>query len=121
MAEFWRALRTLKVLQAEQAAGQAAAHVLEAQPPHTHPMSPTPRPPLARQPNEPERAAVGQLPYAMPDQPLPGHTLHEPAAPWMPNEPDTDRLAPSDSPALALLPSDPGDAARGMVRRLARR
>ena len=52
MAEFWRALRTLKALQAEQA--------LETDPVlAAHPIRPAARPPLVHrpQPNEPERAA----------------------------------------------------------------
>jgi hypothetical protein len=118
MAEFWRALRTLKALQAEQAVAQAATPVLEAQ--RKRPRPPAPVAPCPA-PNEPGRGDDLRLQYLVPDQPLPGRTLHEPAAPWMPNEPDTDRLAPSEPPVLALLPSDPGDAPPGMVRRLARR
>jgi hypothetical protein len=41
------------------------------------------------EPNEPTRrdeAPVGA--YIMPERPGPGHTLHEAAAPWTPNEPD---------------------------------
>jgi hypothetical protein len=45
MAEFWRALKTLKAVQAEQAAGQASAHVPEAPPQ-------TPRPAAPWLPNE---------------------------------------------------------------------
>jgi hypothetical protein len=96
MAEFSRALRTLKALQAEQAAGQAAgAHVLEAPP--QRPGAPAPVAPCAA-PDEPERGAGPRLQYVMPGQALPGRTLHEPAAPWLPNEPETGRArhAPSD-------------------------
>ena len=42
-------------------------------------------------PNEPERRSESppepQLEYVLPDRPAPGGTLHEPAAPWTPNEP----------------------------------
>ena len=74
MAEFWRALRTLKALQAEQAL--ETDRVLAA-----NRQRPAARPPLARQPNEPEGGAGRQVQYLMPDQPVPGPTLHEPAAP----------------------------------------
>jgi hypothetical protein len=66
MAEFWRALKTLKALQAEQAAeaGPAlAAHPLEA-----HPKAPARRARLIHrpQPDEPERNPEPRLEYAMP-------------------------------------------------------
>jgi hypothetical protein len=85
MAEFWRALRTLKALQAEQAKlleQAAGGHVLEGPPNKPLPPAPVvPRP----MPNEPERRLINE--YVMPEQPGPGRTLHEPAAPWLPNEP----------------------------------
>jgi hypothetical protein len=63
MAEFWRALRTLKVLQAEQAADTGPA--LVAHLPDTHrlearPMTSAACPPVVHrpQPNEPERGAA---------------------------------------------------------------
>jgi hypothetical protein len=92
MAEFWRALKTLKALQAEQAAAHEpalAAHSLEA-----HPKPPAARPPLVRRPrpDEPERGAAPRLNYVTPDPAAPGRTLHEPAAPWLPNEPETGTL-----------------------------
>jgi hypothetical protein len=80
MAEFWRALRTLKALQVEQALGTDAALAA--------------RPQLAdrAQPNEPERASRRDyLPSALP---TPG-ALHESPALWRPNEPDSVRLAAS--------------------------
>jgi hypothetical protein len=57
MAEFWRALRTLKALQAEQAAETGAA--LDAHPLEVHPKTPAARPPLVQraQPDEAERGA----------------------------------------------------------------
>jgi len=103
MAEFWRALRTLKALQAEQAAAQAiGAHVLEAPTER-----PAPRPPLVHrpQPDEPERAAA-RLQYLMPGQPLPGRTLHEPAAPWTPKEPEPRRHAASALAQPNLAPNE---------------
>jgi hypothetical protein len=89
MAEFWRALKTLKALQAEQAAEASAT--LAADPVDVHPKSqptrPAARPPLVHRPrpSEPER----RLEYALPEPPARGRTLHEPAAPWLPNEPET--------------------------------
>jgi hypothetical protein len=91
MGEFWRALRTLKALQAEQAATELdaaapglAAHSLEPRP--TAPAAPRA---LARRPrpDEPERAAESRLEYVMPDPRAQARTLHEPVAPWRPNEP----------------------------------
>ena len=84
MAEFWRALRTLKALQAEQVAG---AQVLEVPPRQ----SCAPARLASRSvPNEAERCAEPapepRLGYVLPATLAPGHTLHESAAPWMPNE-----------------------------------
>jgi hypothetical protein len=93
MAEFWRALKTLKALQAEQKVATGAA--LEAHPADVHPKAqparPAARPPLVHRPrpDEPERDAAPRLNYVMPDPAAPGRTLHEPAAPWLPNEPGT--------------------------------
>jgi hypothetical protein len=112
MAEFWRALRTLKALQAEQAADTGPA--LSAQPLDAHPRAqatrPAPRPPLVHrpQPDEPERGAGPRLDYVMPDPPTPGGTLHEPAAPWLPNEPE-----PHRPPARAPGWGKRGDAGEG--------
>jgi hypothetical protein len=102
MAEFWRALKTLKALQADQAAANEPA--LAALPVDVRPKPPAARPaarpPLARRPrpSEPERGAGPRLDYVMPDRPVHGHALHEPAAPWLPNEPETGpgRVAPLD-------------------------
>jgi hypothetical protein len=93
MAEFWRALRTLKALQAGQAVSPVehaphAALALEA--PASRPAARTTlshRP----QPNQPERRATLRLDHVMPDPAAPGHTLHEPAAPWTPRRPDAER------------------------------
>ena len=71
MAEFWRALKTLKALQAEQAA--ANEPTLAARPVDVHrkaqPARPAARPPLAHhpQPDEPERNAGSRLDHVMPD------------------------------------------------------
>jgi hypothetical protein len=83
LAEFWRALRTLKALQAEQAVAPGAA--LAARPTRS-----APRAPLAQAPppSEPEPPAC-RLQYVMPEPPPPGRALHEPAAPWLPDEPET--------------------------------
>ena len=76
MAEFWRALRTLKALQAEQASATGPALA-------AHPMRPAARPSLAHraQPDEPERGAEPRLEYVPSEPGAPGNTLHEPAAP----------------------------------------
>ena len=90
MAEFWRALKTLKALQAEQAAvlEQAAGADLALAVPVPQLAAPAPvraRPsrPAARgqnadrpRPNEPDPLMA----YALPDPPGPGPALHEPAA-----------------------------------------
>jgi hypothetical protein len=112
MAEFWRALRTLKALQAEQAAetGPALeAHALDAHP-KAQPTVPAAPPPLARrpQPDEPERGAVRRLAYVLADPPVPGRTLHEPAAPWLPKEPETgpaQRGARLNEPPISTEPT----------------
>jgi hypothetical protein len=91
MAEFWRALRTLKALQAEQAqqaeqvrqeAGAQAAVAVPS-------IRPAARPPraLRPQPNEPERTTETWLDYLASEPPA--CALHEPAAPWLPNEPES--------------------------------
>jgi hypothetical protein len=87
MAEFWRALKMLKALQAEQAA-MAQQRAVPAAAPR---LRPAPRQALAERtrPNEPERPsapAPERLECAPPDPPAPG-VLHEPAAAGLPNEP----------------------------------
>jgi hypothetical protein len=94
MAELMRSLRTLKALQAEQAALGATA--LEGAPKRTAARPPVPHRP---QPNQPEphqpepcpkpNKPESRLAYAPPEPPSPGPTLHEPAARWQPNEPET--------------------------------
>jgi hypothetical protein len=112
MAEFWRALRTLKALQAEQAADTGPA--LEAHPPEAHPLTPAAWPPLVHrpQPDEPERGAKPRLDYVIPEPSAPGRTLHEPAASWLPNEPQpAPAVAPAHAPrarALHAQPNEPG-------------
>jgi hypothetical protein len=90
MAEFWRALRTLKALQAEQAAtglDVAAPAPVRAQPPR-----PAAHPEIADRPgpSEPERCPASpperHLEYVLPDLHQPGRALHETAARWKPNE-----------------------------------
>jgi hypothetical protein len=85
MAEFWRALRTLKALQAEQAI--EAGPALATRVPAAHSGAPTTRPPLVHhpRPNEPE-CAVARPDYLLDELPA-SRVLHEPAAPWLPNEP----------------------------------
>jgi hypothetical protein len=115
MAEFMRALRTLKALQAGQAAATDPI-------PAAHPTGRAPRPAVAnrRHPNEPERDAPHRLEYAPPEEPVPDRTLHEPAVPWMPNEPDAERPArPNQPPSPAeprLVSQPPFTAASGERR-----
>ena len=116
MAEFWRALRTLKALQAEQAleAGQGIETSL---PVAAHPVEPAARPPLALrpQPNEPERCPQHRLDALIP---APGRGLHESPASWQPNEPEP---LPADPPRrLSRGPAhgrsdEPAVAERGMT------
>ena len=110
MAEFWRALKTLKALQAEQAAEQAAgAQVLEMPP--RQPRAPA-RVASGPAPNEPERRPLHD--YVIPDQAGPGRTLHEPAACWMPNEPEPGRdkgMKQWCSPQEAAPPRGPNEPA----------
>jgi hypothetical protein len=103
MAEFMRALRTLKALQAEHAAG---AQVLEMPP--RQPRAPA-RLASRPAPNEPERrpepAPERRLEYVLPATLASGQTLHEPAAPWAPNEPEPERRpepAPERRPECVL-------------------
>jgi hypothetical protein len=117
MAEFWRALRTLKALQAEQAVAQAATPSWRRSvrgPDRQRRSHPAPRP------TNPDAATTSACNTSCPTSRCPAAPCTS-QLPWMPHEPDTDRLAPSEPPVLALLPSDPGDAPPGMVRRLARR
>ena len=100
MAEFWRALKTLKALQAEQAVETGPA--LAAHPPETHLMRPAARPALVHraQPDEPGRGAPRRLEYVLTEPQAPGRTLHEPAAPWLPP-------AAASMPPAALMPNEP--------------
>jgi hypothetical protein len=87
-AELMRALRTLKALQAEQAATEPDV----AAPAPVQARRSAARPEAAQilEPNEPEGRAVPRverLEYVLPDPAAPGRTLHEPEAPWLPNEP----------------------------------
>jgi hypothetical protein len=110
MAEFWRALRTLKALQAEQAAANEpaalAARPLEAHLQAAQPTRPAARPPLVQrpQPDEPERNPEPRLEYVSAEPPARARTLHEPAAPWLPNEPGT---GTGPHAAAPLTPSRP--------------
>ncbi len=94
MAEFWRALKTLKALQAE----QAAMALQDAVP--VPPIRPAPRPRLAdraptneprpqAQPDEPKRAGPRPLEYSGAELSLSDRMLHEPGASWTPNGPES--------------------------------
>jgi hypothetical protein len=110
MAEFWRALRTLKALQAEQAAllePAAADLALEIPAPQLAaraPVAPAADRPCAPalQPNGRKRAGKRQpaIEYVMPNEPELARLLHEAAASWRaselpaypdPNEPESHR------------------------------
>jgi hypothetical protein len=99
MAEFWRALKTLKALQAEQALATDAV-------PEAHLTArlaePATRPPLAArpQPDEPERSAQRRLAYAVAGPGGPGSGRHESPATWRPNEPEP-------------MPAEPAERLRG--------
>jgi hypothetical protein len=114
MAEFWRALKTLKALQAEPAAvlEQAAGADLVRETPATQLAAPAPMHVQSsragrrledadhRGPNEPERLMA----YLLPEPPSAGPALHEPAA-SAPNEPETglrsaDVMTAQSGPAL---------------------
>jgi hypothetical protein len=105
MAEFMRALRTLKALQAGQAEEHAAgAQALEMPPRQTRPPARLASRPA---PNEPERRPLHE--YVMPEQPGPGRTLHEPAACWRPNEPEPTRDRHEAAVAFPTHPSCGGN------------
>jgi hypothetical protein len=108
MAEFWRALKTLKALQAEQPAladmsaeGYPATERAAPAPPALMARRPISDRPAARQttneprsqaqPDEPERAAPRRLEYVVAEASISDRTLHEPAALWLPNEPESSR------------------------------
>jgi hypothetical protein len=99
MAEFWRALRTLKALQAEQTA-QLALEDGPALPAHS--LRPATQPPLAHhaQPNEPERPAI-RFPECLPMEARAPDTL------WLPNEPETNPTRHAASAAGSQTRSGP--------------
>jgi hypothetical protein len=118
MAEFWRALRTLKALQAEQALETGPA--LAAHPLQTHPMTPAARRPLVRrpQPDEPERAAAPRLEYVPSAPSLPARTLHEAAALWLQEEPETGRARhAAPTPASRTNPAPHPNSTRPLADR----
>ena len=111
MAEFWRALRTLKALQAEQAAAElrrpcgprAAAPARDAAAARRWRPTKRTRAPSLHRPDTPEWP------------PAPG-ALHEPAAPWTPNEPEAEgsaRLKQPQIPAEPTVPAGPPCSTRG--------
>jgi hypothetical protein len=86
MAEFMRALRALKALQAEQADlhRQAAGAEMPSRQPRV------PAQVASRvAPNQPKSGTLPRLDYVLPDLPVTGVTLHEDAAPWLPDQPET--------------------------------
>jgi hypothetical protein len=112
LAEFWRALRTLKALQAEQAS--ETGPVLRAQPSKARPKAPAARPTLGhrRQPDEPGRGAARPLDYASTEPRAQARALHEAAAPWLPNGPEP-RQSWVPAPARPELAPNQPEAHRG--------
>jgi hypothetical protein len=110
MAEFWRALRTLKALQAEAKSVEqpaASARALEAS------RMRSPLPLAAHAPNEPEGAALeAHVEYVLSERPPRGRTLHEPAAAWLPNEPVAPRRPNEPKPGRARQEARGRSAAR---------
>ena len=90
MAEFWRAMRTLKALQAEPAATPMDGVALRRE------VAPPPKP------NEPERRARPRLDALSSERPEPGSGLHESRRPWQSNQPGP---IPANQPAR--LPRGP--------------
>jgi hypothetical protein len=84
MAEFMRALKTLKALQAGQAAEEQAASAIERT--ASRPAAQASR---CVEPNEPKSGALRRLDYVLADLPAPGPTLHEAVTPWPPDQPET--------------------------------
>ena len=104
MAEFARALKTLKALQAEQA--RPVAHAPGAA---LAVAAPAGRPAVRRtaaagsRPDEPKPSDARPIEYVLPEPPLPGSALHEPAVRWLPNEPEP-RGASAPAPACRTNP-----------------
>ena len=105
MAEFSRALRTLKALQAEHAqpVERAAGAALTLAAPAIRPAARATVGPRAK-PNEPERDR--SLEYVPTELPTPGRTLHEQAAPWLDRQAQSLRRSGSEEPA-GVSPSLP--------------
>jgi hypothetical protein len=108
MAEFWRALKTLKALQAGPA---LEAHPVDVHP-NARPTRPAGRPPLVHrpQPDEPERNPEPRLEHVSTEPPVGRRTPHEPAAPWLSNEPEPRQHAGSAPARPALVPNEPEHA-----------
>jgi hypothetical protein len=110
-AEFTRALRTLKALQAASAPRRKVSPRLSPNEPERlmKYLPPDPmagpalhEPPASPIPNEPERRPLNE--YVIPDQPGRGRMLHEPAACWAPDEPEPapDRRSAGGVPHASL-------------------
>jgi hypothetical protein len=101
MAEFARALKTLKALQAEQAkpVAHAPGAALAVATPAAGPAARRTVAARAR-PSEPERDDATLMEQVLPDSPVPGRALHEPAVPWLPNGPEPHAAS---APVTALL------------------
>jgi hypothetical protein len=113
LAELMRALRTLKALQAEQALQAEAAAELPVPPlASVQARRSAARLPVDRrlEPNKPEPGAERRLEYVLPDPPVTDRTLHEPAPPWLPNEPEgrpVSRVERRPEPQMEYVPPDP--------------
>jgi hypothetical protein len=90
MAEFWRALKMLKAVQTEQAkpVERAPRAGLALVAPDSRPAARATVAPHAK-PNKPEPRALLRLDEVTPEPGAPGRALHEPAAPWLPDKPET--------------------------------
>jgi hypothetical protein len=132
MAELTRALRTLKALPAEAAATMVTAPApARAQARSAAPNGPAPRreishrpepsepepkqPEPCPEPNQPER----RLEYVLPEPPEPGRALHEPAAPWMPNQPEPTPATPPVPTLRGIAPNEPDSRRNPRVSRQA--
>jgi hypothetical protein len=97
MAEFWRALKTLKALQAEQATRLEREAATDLAMPESS-MRPAARRSLAHraEPNEPNDLGR-RLEYVQSEPGVRARVMHEPPATWRPNEPEACPSGPAAS------------------------
>ena len=116
MAELWRALRTLKALQVEQA--RTVEHAARAASALTGRGGSAERATLSRRPgpSEPELRTLPPLDHVTPERPALRRELHESAALWLPNEPGTGPEGPLRLPVPAKGCADGNAVGRSAVR-----